>query len=376
MTAGTDRLVGVVVAGTGWGALSHVPALQRTGFEVKALVGTDLARTAARAEASGIPHATTDYAEALALPGVDAVVIATPPSTHAELTLAAIGRHKHVLCEKPFATSVEDAIRMRVAAEDVGVVHMVGYEMRWLPHQATMAMALRDNAVGKPTFATHLKLNGVLAARDASVPDWFGRRDSFGGWMNAEIQHVVDEVRTALGEFARVTAAETSAASHDWNAPESFVVHFELTSGLIGMIQSSIGTFGPPVSTVRVSGTEGTIWLTAENEVMRTAGSAASERIPPPTWLSEGDELRASAGVHGTSTLSRALTAASTRFSRPTQHLATAFRQRILGSGQDPVWPPLPIFADGVRNTIVHDAVRTSVATGKTCEVPDVLGAS
>ena len=368
MTAGADSPVAVVVAGTGWGALTHVPALQRTGFEVKALTGTDLARTAARAQASGIPHATTDYAEALALPGVDAVVIATPPSTHAELALAAIGSRKHVLCEKPFATSVDDAIRMRRAAEDAGIVHMVGYEMRWVPHQATMARALRDGAVGRPTFATHLKLNGVLAAPGASVPEWFGRREAFGGWMNAEIQHVVDEVRTSLGEFARVTAAETSATDHDWDAAESFAVHFELTNGLIGVIQSSIGTLGPPVSLVRVSGTEGTIWVTADNEVMRAAGSSGSERVPPPAWLSEGEELRAPAGVHGTSTLSRAL-AAATRFSRPTQHLARAFRERILGTGHEPGWPQPPTFADGLLNTIVHDAVLTSAATGKTCEV-------
>ena len=366
-----DSPIGVIVVGTGWGALTHVPALQRTGFEVKALVGSDQGRTATRAHASGIPHATTDYAEALDLPGVDAAVIATPPSTHAELTLAAIARHKHVMCEKPFATGVDDAVRMHRAAEDAGLAHAVGHEMRWIPHQATMAMALRDGSIGRPTFATHLKLNGVLASPDASVPDWFGRRAAFGGWMNAEIQHVIDEVRTSLGEFASVTAAETSATRHDWDAPESFVVKFELTNGLIGVIQSSIGTFGPPASIVRVSGTEGTIWITPENDVVRTVGNGDTERLTPPAWLSGGEELRGPAGVHGESTLSRAL-AAATRFSRPTQHLARAFRRRILGAEQEPDWPPLPTFADGVINTVVHDAVQTSIATGKTCEVQDV----
>ncbi len=368
--ASADRALGVVVVGTGWGSLTHVPALQHTGYDVKALVGTDLSRTQARARAANIPLATTSYAEALSLPGVDAVVIATPPRTHPELTLAAIAHGKHVLCEKPFATSVEDATWMWRAAEDAGVVHAVGQEMRWLPHQAALAMAVREGAIGRPTFATHLKLNGVLAGPTASAPDWFESQDGFGGWLNAEIQHIADEVRLSLGEFCTVSAAETSATEHGWDAPDSFVVQFELVSGVIGVIQSSIGTFGPPTSTLRVSGTEGTIWATPEGTVFRVLRGGSAEPVAPAAWLADGAELSAPPEVRGTSTLSRAL-AGATRFSRPAQHLVRAFRQHILGIEQAG-WPPLPTFADGLANTVVHDAVRRSIASGRKCDVPPV----
>jgi len=95
--------IGAAVVGTGFGCLTHVRALRTAGFEVHALVGRDPDKTTARAERFEIPHAFTSLAEALAIPGVDAVTIATPPHTHAPLVLDAVRADKHVLCEKPFA---------------------------------------------------------------------------------------------------------------------------------------------------------------------------------------------------------------------------------------------------------------------------------
>ncbi|MBW2402131.1 MAG: Gfo/Idh/MocA family oxidoreductase, partial [Deltaproteobacteria bacterium] len=75
--------LGVVVVGSGFGARIHVPALRAAGFEVEALVGQDAARTERRAARLKIPRALTSLEEALALPDVCAVTIATPPATHA-----------------------------------------------------------------------------------------------------------------------------------------------------------------------------------------------------------------------------------------------------------------------------------------------------
>ena len=72
------------------------------GFDVLALVGRDPEKTAERASMFDVPVACATLADALALPGVDAVTIATPPHTHAELALEAIAAGRHVLCEKPF----------------------------------------------------------------------------------------------------------------------------------------------------------------------------------------------------------------------------------------------------------------------------------
>jgi len=88
--SGSGRSVGVAVVGTGFGCFTHVRALRHAGMEVRALVGRDPERTARRAQLFGVPQVARTLADALALPGIDAVTIATPPHTHAELALEAL----------------------------------------------------------------------------------------------------------------------------------------------------------------------------------------------------------------------------------------------------------------------------------------------
>ncbi len=121
----------VVVFGTGFGCLTHVRALQAAGFEVVALVGRDPAKTQERAATFGIPRALTSVEEALRVEGVDAVTIATPPDTHASIVLAAVAAGRHVLCEKPLARDAAEGRTMLAAAEEAGVVHLLGCEFRF-----------------------------------------------------------------------------------------------------------------------------------------------------------------------------------------------------------------------------------------------------
>ena len=124
-------MTGVVVVGTGFGCLTHVRALRAAGFDVLALVGRDPDKTARRAEAVGVARACTSFDEALAVPGVVAVTVATPPNTHAPLVLRALRDGKHVLCEKPFARDATEARTMLAAAQHARVVHMLGTEFRF-----------------------------------------------------------------------------------------------------------------------------------------------------------------------------------------------------------------------------------------------------
>jgi predicted dehydrogenase len=358
-------VLGAAIIGTGWGCLTHVPAARAAGFDVRTLVGTDAERTRRRAELSSVPGDTTDLAETLADPAIDVIVVATPPQTHVEVVLAAVAAGKHVLCEKPFATTVEDAVRMRDAARHRGVVHVVGHEFRWQPHMAATAQAVRSGAIGKPTLLTHVRINGILAGPSATAPQWFQNSRNFGGWPNAEIQHVVDEVRMNLGELASVSATEGQVTEHDWDAAETFQVQFLTTGGAMGVIQSSVGAFGPMVNTQRVSGTKGSVWTTADGTVLLHDGTSERVVVPPPGLVGEPapgvpDERRAA--LAGTNTLSSAL-AGATRFIRPTQLLYEAFRDTILGV-EIADWPPLPTFDDGVANTAAHAAIRRSIETG------------
>jgi predicted dehydrogenase len=197
---------GAVVVGTGFGCRVHVPALRAAGFTVHALVGRDATRTRRRADRVGIPRACASLGDALALEDVDAVTIATPPDTHAALAIEACEAGRHVVCEKPFALDSEEAERMLAAAQRAGVTHLVGHEFRWAPDRALVARAIAQGAIGEPRTFSLVQYVPLVADPAAAVPDWWfeGRRG--GGWLGASGSHVVDQVRTWLGEFESVSA--------------------------------------------------------------------------------------------------------------------------------------------------------------------------
>ena len=165
----SDRPLGAIVLGTGFGVLTHLRALRAAGFEVKALVGRDAGKAEERAGRMGVPLGTNALDEALALPGVDAVAVSTPPHTHAELVLASIAAGKHVVCEKPFAANAEEGRRMLEAAEAAGLVHLLGCEFRWATGQAVAARALAEGLIGTPRLATFLLQMPALADARAGV---------------------------------------------------------------------------------------------------------------------------------------------------------------------------------------------------------------
>ena len=156
---------GVAVVGTGFGARIHVPALRAAGFDVLALVGQNEEKTARRAGRLEIPNACTSLGQALALPGVDAVTIATPPDTHAALAIAAADAGRHVICEKPFALDAAEADAMFDAATRAGVVALVGHEFRWAEDRVTLARAV---AAGVDRGAAPVLVDLLRAGRGGS----------------------------------------------------------------------------------------------------------------------------------------------------------------------------------------------------------------
>jgi predicted dehydrogenase len=102
VTAG--RRIRAAVVGTGFVGPFHVDAIRRGGYgEVVAVVGSDPARTKARAAALGVSRATTDLREVLDDPSIEVVHVCTPNRTHVELATAVLEAGKHLVLEKPVA---------------------------------------------------------------------------------------------------------------------------------------------------------------------------------------------------------------------------------------------------------------------------------
>jgi predicted dehydrogenase len=104
-----------------------------------------------------------------ALPHVDAVVIATPPSTHAPLALEAIAAGRHVLIEKPLATSATDARRIIAAAKSAGVVLMVGHTFEHNAAVWKLRELVRSQALGELYYLDTARLNLGLYQTDVNV---------------------------------------------------------------------------------------------------------------------------------------------------------------------------------------------------------------
>ena len=359
--------LGVVVVGTGFGCMTHVRALRAAGFEVRALVGRDPAKTVERAKLFDIPLGLTSVDEAVALPGVDAVTVATPPHTHAALTLTAVAAGKHVICEKPFARDVAEARTMLEAAQEAGVVHLLGCEFRFDAGQALLARVVRSGVIGDPRLATFLLHVPLLAEESAEVPAWWADGTQGGGWLGAHGSQVLDQIRVTLGEFASVSASLPHVAGRsDMSAEDGFVVHFRMRSGVSGTLQSTSGDWGPPVMITRVSGTAGAAWVDGAGATVRVADRHGTRTIPVPDDLVyEGTAPPLPEGI--VHTMYDQMISHGMDFG-PYTLLASVLRNRILGV-EVPPEPAAATFADGVAQMEVLDAVRLSARQGVTVDV-------
>jgi predicted dehydrogenase len=344
--------IGAAVVGTGFGARVHVPALRAAGFDVVALVGRDADRTARRAERLDIAHACTSLTEALALPGVDAVTIAAPPAAHASLAIEACDAGRHVICEKPFALNALEAEAMVAAAKRNGVTALVGHEFRWAPDRALTARAISDGVIGDPRLATLVQYVPLVADPDARVPDWWFDAAKGGGWLGASGSHIVDQVRTWLGEVASVSATLPTVARRE-GAEDSFAVRLTTRGGAEVVLQQTAASWTPGVVGVAVvAGTDGTLELSGEGVWVSDREGRRLLEVPEDLALPEApgasDDPR-----HRYTHLELG----------PYTRLCEVLRAGMEGSApSDRV--PVPTFADGLACMRVLDAIRVSAAAG------------
>lgn len=354
----TREPLGAVVVGTGFGCYTHVRALRHAGVEVRALVGRDPVKTAERARMFEVPRVCSTLTEALSLPGVDAVTIATPPHTHAPLALEAIAAGRHVLCEKPLARDLDESRGLHAAAEKAGIVHLLGTEFRFDTGQALLARAVNDGLVGEPKLATWLMHVPVLVEPDAVVPDWWAQASEGGGWLAAHGSQLIDQIRATLGDFAGVSASTTHVVERPMTADDGFVVHFRLRNGCPGVLQSTASDRGILVET-RVTGSTGTAWIEGVGQTVKVADASGVRTLPVPDDL--GPVPAPPLPVGAVTTTYERMTTFGVEYG-PYSRLAATFRDRILGR---PTGLPEPAtFADGVAQMAVLDAVRHSAGHG------------
>ena len=160
------RPVQVGVIGVGNFGENHVRAYSESPLsELVAVADVDGARAATIAERYGVRRSYTDYSDLLREPDLEAVSIATPAEHHAAPAIAAAAAGKHILLEKPMATTLADAEAICKAARRNRVKVMIGQMLRFEAHCASIQSAIQGGAMGRPVAIISRWNNPITEAR-------------------------------------------------------------------------------------------------------------------------------------------------------------------------------------------------------------------
>src|SRR5258708_3942504 len=180
-----------------------------------------------------------DYAAVLADPAIDAVVLATPHSLHAQQVEAAAAAGKHIFCDKPFTLDSASATRAIAAAEAVGVVLAIGFNRRFLPSMRNLVQRTRSGELGT--------LLHVEANYSANAVGFYGE-DSWrldrtevpcGGLTGLGI-HMIDTMIELLGPIRSVFALSTGRVLSEID--DTTAVLFQFKSGASASLATMLAT--------------------------------------------------------------------------------------------------------------------------------------
>ncbi len=186
----------VGIIGVGGISGVHIDAYKKNpNVELCAFCDIVEERAKRKAEQHGVKGVYTDANEMLAKEELDAVSVCTWNSAHAECAIAALKAGKHVLCEKPMAMNVEQALEMEKAAKESGKLLMVGFVRRYGNDMKILKDYIDNGYFGELYYAkaTYLRRNG-------NPGGWFGDSSRSGGGPLIDLGvHVIDFVRYAFG---------------------------------------------------------------------------------------------------------------------------------------------------------------------------------
>lgn len=199
------------------------------------------ARAQAMADEFG-GKAYSDYRDMLENETIDAVSVCTPNVFHAPISIAALEKKVHVLCEKPMAVSLEEADQMILAAEQSGVVLMIGHNQRLMPPHVKAKQILNRGDLGKViTFRTAFGHGGPEQWSAEGPGGWFFQKGkAFVGAMGDLGVHKIDLIQWLLDdEIVEVGAFLGTLAKPNTDVDDNAVCIFRTRQGVVGTMAAS-----------------------------------------------------------------------------------------------------------------------------------------
>jgi myo-inositol 2-dehydrogenase/D-chiro-inositol 1-dehydrogenase len=262
--------VGLIGYGA-WGRC-HASALLRIEGAKLAAVLCQGAASAAAAQAELPGVAVVRSLEALLALDLDAVDIVAPNHLHADLAVAALRAGRHVLLEKPLATTIEDCERIIATSRASGCLVSVTHEMRASPQWGRIRQEIAAGAIGRPRFASFTLFRHPFRAGSAG---WRHDRARVGSWLLEEPVHFFDLL---LWYFAESGAPVSLQAAGTADAlAENITVTVRFSDGAAFVVTQMLGGFGHHCS-MALSGSDGAV---------RTWWSADTARSTAPSFALE-----------------------------------------------------------------------------------------
>ena len=260
-------MIRVGIAGCGKIAqVRHLPEYRdHPNARVRGLFDLNRERAEALAEEYHA-RAYETYEEMLADPEIDAVSVCTANIAHADMAVAALKAGKHVLCEKPMATTLEDCERMVQAAKESGRVLMIGQNQRLAAAHVKARELMEAGAIGKLlTFTTSFRHGGPETwTVDPGANTWFFDKTKAAMGAMADLGiHKTDLIQFLLGEnVVRTTAKLTTLDKRgaDGNligVDDNAICIYEMASGVIGTMTASWTYYAAEDNSTVIYGTEG-----------------------------------------------------------------------------------------------------------------------
>jgi predicted dehydrogenase len=335
------ELVGFGVIGTGivggaWHA--HVYA-RHPRARLVAVCDLDERRAAEVARANGGATVYTDYRELLARPDIAAVSVATPDFAHHQIAVAAAEAGKHILVEKPLATTVAEAEAIVGAARQAGVKLMVDFHNRVNPPFVEAHRSIHTGEIGRPAYL-YARLSNTTFVPTRML-SWAGRTSAL--WFLAS--HTVDLAHWLLDdEPRRVYAVSRSGVLRELgvDVPDFHTALVEFSGGAVVNLESAwiLPQSAPNLFDfkVEVLGSAGAITVNASDHRVIETFSAEGSRLPDVLGLPHSESPR----LHGF-----------------VLEAVARFVDAVANDG-----PLLATGEDGLRVTRVLTAIAESAASG------------
>jgi predicted dehydrogenase len=256
-------MINVAVIGLGAGH-SHLNAYASVPeARVLAIADLNAARLEKVAAEQGVPHAFADYRDLLAVDQVDLVSVCLPNHLHAPVAIEALRAGKHVLVEKPMATSAAEAQTMLAAAEEHGRVLAVSMNYRWAfaPDMLDLRRRIARGDLGNIYYVRAVALRRRTFARGyRGDRDWFiDRRRSGGGGLIDMGPHMLDLAMWLAGDFAPVSVSGVArtALMVDTDVDDLAAALVRLRGGATVALEITWASFTRPGASLTLLGTRG-----------------------------------------------------------------------------------------------------------------------